>query len=157
MDAFALANESADRVSNLAGLHHVQHKAAFFAEAYRVLKPDGLVAVADVRRETRPAEWLNGPVDRMTDIGHDGMFVAPGEFSDLLEVSGFVDVQERHEVYDWRFGDWEELVAFVCGLFRLTEASYQEVERTIPQYLNVYRENGRVSLGWELTYATGRK
>ena len=157
MDAFGLADASIDRVSNLAGLHHVERKASFFAEAYRVLKPGGLVAVADVKRDTRPAAWLNGPVDRMTDIGHDGKFVATGEFSALLDEAGFIDIQERHETYTWPFSDWFELIDYVRDLFRLSKAARADIERDVSHFLEVRRDKDSVALAWELTYATGRK
>jgi len=157
MDAIALADQTVDRVSNLAGLHHVEHKADFFAEAYRVLKPYGLVAVADVKRNTKPAAWLNGPVDRMTDIGHNGMFVEEGDFSNLLQTAGFTDVREQHEIYMWPFADWSELILFVRDLFRLSRASLYEIEIALPQFLTVSKEGSSVTLEWELTYATGRR
>ena len=99
MDSFPLPDDSVDRVCNLAGLHHVQHKDRFFTEAARVLKPGGRIAVADVRKGTKPATWLNGPVDRFTDIGHDGMFVEAGDFSAMLAAAGFVEIEETHEIY----------------------------------------------------------
>lgn len=157
MDAFGLADCSVDRVANLAGLHHIQHKAAVFAEAWRVLKPGGLVAVADVKRDTRPAAWLNGPVDRMTDIGHDGMFVEEGDFSTLLRGAGFEEIAETHEVYAWDFCDRQEMVSFVRDLFRLTHASLADIESVLPQFLDISERDGSIALGWELTYATGRK
>jgi SAM-dependent methyltransferase len=157
MDALTLADQTADRVSNLAGLHHVERKAAFFAESYRILKPGGLVAVADVKLGTRPATWLNGPVDRMTDIGHQGMFVEAGEFSALLRNAGFSDVEERHEVYKWTFNCWVELVDFTRDLFRLTKASREEIEHAILDYLIVWRDGNSAAFEWELTYASGRK
>jgi len=158
MDAFALADESIDRVSNLVGLHHVERKASFFAEAYRVLKPNGLVAVADVKRSTRPAKWLNGPVDHMTDIGHNGMFVAAGEFSALLQRAGFIEIQERHETYTWGpFREWAELIDYVRDLFRLSRASRENIENEVRDFLKVRRDKDSVALEWELTYASARK
>jgi SAM-dependent methyltransferase len=157
MDNLTLADETVDRVCNLAGLHHVERKADFFAESYRILKSGGLVAVADVKVGTRPAAWLNGPVDRMTDIGHKGMFVEAGEFSNLLRVAGFSDVKERHEIYSWSFDSWIELVGFTRDLFRLTRASRDEIDAAILDHLRVSQNPDSAAFEWELTYATGRK
>ena len=157
MDSLTVGDQTVDRVCNLAGLHHVERKADFFAESFRVLKSGGLVAVADVKVGTRPAAWLNGPVDRMTDIGHKGMFVEAGEFSRLLAEAGFSNVEERHEVYNWSFDGWVNLVDFVRDLFRLTKASRDEIEAAILDHLHVSQDAESAAFEWELTYATGRK
>jgi SAM-dependent methyltransferase len=58
-----LATGSIDGLISVEAAFHFSSRAAFFAEAYRVLRPDGVLALSDVSAERlprRPAELLAG-------------------------------------------------------------------------------------------------
>ena len=63
-ESIPLSDGSVDRVSSLAGLHHLPDKQIFFEESARILKSDGRIVVADVQANSKPASSkreLNSP------------------------------------------------------------------------------------------------
>ncbi|NNC89700.1 MAG: class I SAM-dependent methyltransferase [Akkermansiaceae bacterium] len=156
--ALDLDDASVDRVACLAGLHHQEDKLAFFREAHRILRPGGIIAVADGRKDSPPARFLNGPVDRFTEIGHDGMFPADGDLTALLREAGFAAIEENHEEYCWPFPDEATMVSYCRDLFRMHEGSLAEVERAIRDVLGVVPlADGRVGMPWGLLYASATR
>lgn len=152
-----LRDESMDRVSNLAGLHHQEHKDAFFREAFRILKPGGRIVVADVLADSPQDRFLNIAVDRYTPIGHDGMFVQHGDFTALLDAAGFVNIEEEPMSYTWDLPDRETLVSFCKTLFRMDQATLQQAADSIDKYLTVTESETGVHLDWCLVHAAGDK
>lgn len=157
LDHLPLQDRSVDRVACLTGLHHLPSKAAFFGEAARILRPGGLLAVADVLWDTPPARFLNGPCDRYSATGHTGDFLAPGELKQLLSREGFVEITERQESYAWTFPDRRTLVQFCAQLFGLVKATEQEVEVAIDTHLDLQATASGVAMAWTLAYANARR
>jgi SAM-dependent methyltransferase len=155
LERLALATAAVDHVASLAGLHHLDDKGAFFAEARRVLRPGGRLAVADVVEGSDVARFLNGPVDRLSVTGHDGKFLAHGELSTLLGTAGFRDIQEREQRYTWDFPDVSTLVTYFRELFGLLGAGDDEIRAAAAGGLEVDVADGAVRVSWGLVYAVG--
>ncbi|MBY6192912.1 class I SAM-dependent methyltransferase [Marinobacter hydrocarbonoclasticus] len=145
----------ADKLGSLAGLHHLSHseRRCVFSEAFRVLKPGGVIAVADVLADTKIASFLNGPVDRYTSTGHDGLFFSDGEFSDLFASAGFKVASEQYHEFAWSFPDEATMVHFMTQIFGLTKACPDTVYREVTNSLDVRADATGVHVGWGLLYA----
>jgi cyclopropane fatty-acyl-phospholipid synthase-like methyltransferase len=154
-----LATASATKYASLAGLHHLspEDMKATFAEAYRLLQPAGIIAVADVKTCTKQAQFLNGPVDRYTDTGHQGKYFETGKLSEYLRDAEFSNVQEQHHEFDWIFDTQDQMFAFVKMLFGMTKATLDQVAEAINEYLSPHVQIHKATLTWGLTYASGAK
>lgn len=157
LSGLKLPPDSVDRVACLAGLHHQQDKQRFFDEAFRILRPGGLIVIGDVESETAPARFLNSDVDFWSDIGHNGMFFSPGEATGMLAKAGFVDLHEKAYQYTWDFPGYGEMVRFCKTLFRMTKASLADVESALNRHFEILMEPSCARLPWGLVYARGKK
>lgn len=155
LEALPLADVSVDRVGSLAGLHHLDSPAAFFDEAFRVLKPGGRIAVADALDGSPQAVFLNDAVNRLTHTGHEGRFFARGAFAAMLADAGFTDIEERHESFAWTFTSVEQMATYCRTLFGMFKADAAQVRAEIEAVLPVRTIDAGVELGWSLLYASG--
>lgn len=148
-----------DKVASLAGLHHLDESEIqdFFDQSYMAMCDGGVIAVADVMKGTPVAEFLNGPVDKWTETGHDGRFFEKNDFFGFLEKSGFVKISEEHKEFLWVFDDFDGLVDFCRHLFGLVKAKKDEVASVLEELLGVEEFDGGVGLRWSLLYAKAEK
>lgn len=157
LERMPVKNNCIDRVGSLAGLHHLPSKQVFFDEAYRVLRPKGIVAVADVQVKTPAALFLNDTVNRLTETGHKGIFFEQNEMTQNLEAAGFSHCEEELLKCPWLFDKKEHMVKFCTLLFGLINASPAAVLSEIENNLNVSEQGGKIQLDWSLVYAVGQK
>lgn len=157
LEQMPVKNSCIDRVGSLAGLHHLPSKQVFFDETYRVLRPKGIVAVADVQVKTPSALFLNDTVNRLTETGHHGIFFEQNEMTLNLEAAGFSHCTEELLKCPWLFDKKEHMVTFCTLLFGLVNASPAAVLSEIENNLNVSTKGGKIQLGWSLVYAVGQK
>jgi len=154
-DALPLATGAVARVASLAGIHHLGRVQEFFCEAFRILAPGGRFAVADALAGSPAARWLDGPVDRLSDIGHDGRFPAANDLAQMLRAAGFSDVEETTRAYTWDFPDLDALAWFCKRLFRLQRADEAEVRGAVLDTLRVTSDDAGVHMEWGLAFAAG--
>jgi SAM-dependent methyltransferase len=150
-----LPDASLDRVACLAGLHHQVRKLDFFREAARILRPQGRLVVADVLDGSPPAQFLNIAVDRYTELGHNGVFLQPGEVSQWMSDVGLVDIHEEYIEFTWDLPSLPALVEFCHMLFRMDRATLPQVREEIDRYLTYNVSFEGAHLHWSLIYASG--
>ena len=145
-DCLTLKPGSVDRVGSLAGLHHEENREIFFRQAFDVLKPSEILAVADVMAGTATAEFLNGPVDKFSSTGHKGMFFEEGELAGHLKKAGFVNIEEKHHHFTWDFPDWPALIFFSRNLFGLSKASDDQIQNILKEFFCITSDSSGVHL-----------
>jgi SAM-dependent methyltransferase len=123
------ADESLDFVIGSRGFHHVTLSArtAAFAEAWRILKPGGVVLVVDFEEESPTARWYSEGLDTYTNTGHRYPHFRREDFMRLLTDAGFDDASV-FEIYDpFRFwadtaeGARNTLLEHVVGMFGMVK------------------------------------
>ena len=155
--AIALADASLDHAASLAALHHLDDTESYVQEVFRVLRPGGRFGVAEAHSDSATAHFLNGAVDRLTETGHAGRFVADGELATRLAEAGFVNVGERYREFTWDFPDEGTMVRYCHVLFGLVKARPEEVARVLARDLGFAVDAQGAHLRWSLVYAVGTK
>lgn len=151
LEAIDIADETIDAIISLAGLHHVVDRATVFNELRRILKPDGVLCIADVRLGSDVDRFLNVFVDQYNSLGHEGWFIDRG-FKQALTSARFAIEKNQVIPYSWNFHDVEEMVRFCILLFGLDDATPDTVHAGIEHYLGYTTDSAGCQMNWELEF-----
>lgn len=148
---FGVTDNTFDRVICMAALHHVEDRIGFFCEIKRVLKPTGVLLLADVLASSQQAIFLNGFVNKYSSLGHHGDFLQQRRETTELQNLGFSTKTSMRQ-YNWLFAN--ELVAheYLRLLFHLDlDPSPVELTQQLTE-IGFTVEKDRAMLPWSLTF-----
>ena len=151
-----LTTATIDRVISLAGLHHVKHQIEFYREAYRLLKPKGMIGIVDVLLGSNVDGFLNIFVDAHSAMGHQGDFLGKHTLSEL-SVAGFEITHAALQKYTWQFDSVASMVRCCKLLFGIDRADDANILTGIEQFLGYKIERDRCLMNWELYFIQGVK
>jgi cyclopropane fatty-acyl-phospholipid synthase-like methyltransferase len=146
-----LPSNHLDRIVSLAGVHHFEDQPAFYQEAYRLLKPNGLFILADVQENTPVAHFLNHFVHRYNSNGHRGQFLNEKTRSHLQQ-KGFSLRKIQLSSVPWRFQTLPQMTQFCQQLFGLDLATPEQILNGLSTYLGYQYLKGEYRLNWELLF-----
>lgn len=144
-----LADHSVDYIVSLAGLHHEPSLPRVFDEMHRLLKPGGMVVLADVAVDTAPARFLNGFVAENCPLGHDGRFLDE-QTAPALSAAGLTIADDRMVEVPWSFRNLDEAGEFCRHLFGMTGRSAPETAEAMEREIGFDVEDGKPRLRWTL-------
>ena len=139
-------DNSIDKVVSLVSLHHAtdEERQQFYKEAYRILKPGGVLIIGDVEKNSKQDRWLNVFVNKYNQ--HNGKFWSK---EDVLLINGFECCVETVN-YRWDSKNYNELVDFSKHLFGLKTVSDKEIRIGLEEYLDA----SELGFEWSLIYFT---
>ena len=134
-------SQTFDYATNQFSYHHIQDQPAFVGEVFRVLKPGGRFVMVNIDPWSMPQWVIYRYFPRARDLDHQD-FLMPGAFTDLMQATGFADVQVSHQ----RQRTCESLMDFlayarqrhrISQLLAVSDADYEagihRLERQIKQ------------------------
>lgn len=120
-DLFMTRTNSVDAVLFAYGTHHVpvQERLQSFEEAWRVLRPGGVLIFHDFEENTPAARWFEKVVDRYTITGHKHAHFTQGDVRNYFTDAGF-DV---------------ELITTIDDSFQFTASTRKAAHRAATEFM----------------------
>ncbi|HEX2094148.1 MAG TPA: methyltransferase domain-containing protein [Longimicrobiaceae bacterium] len=126
MDAawLAVGSGTADAVLAIESAQHFDTREAFFAETHRVLRPGGVLALADMLFENADpiGPWM---------LPHDNRVTTVAGYARALEDAGFTEV----EVRDVTDVTWRPYCAAMRSVFGGHEDALRAIEQSLARYV----------------------
>src|SRR3989338_2268498 len=164
---FELSNESVDKVSSIATLHHYDDRSnetgtngreKAIKEFYRILKKEGKLIIGDVAQGTpsqRHFDSIDNPID-CAPLGHPHDFLTERLARELCSKAGFRNVKFKIEKVPWEFESEKQAQQFLHTIHN-AKCSPQESFEHAKKTLKWWKEGNKFYLGWELFYLMAEK
>lgn len=149
VEAVDARDGSADAIVSLAGLHHAPDLLAIFRECYRLLRPGGMLVVADVAEGSPPDRFLNIYVHENNPTGHEGRFLDDAT-APLLREAGFGIVGDALVPVPWRFAGAADAGSYCASLFGIEGRDPVEVADAMTKIVGTAADAGGFRVDWSL-------
>jgi SAM-dependent methyltransferase len=149
IETVPLPDASADALMCLAGLHHAPDFEIIFREMHRLLRPNGLLVIADVAAGTAADFFLNEYVHNNSAMGHNGIFL-DAMIAPQLERAGFRLAQDAQLATPWRFASRTAAGHFCANMFGIESKSPDDVAAALDDIIGLKAAAGGVELNWSL-------
>jgi ubiquinone/menaquinone biosynthesis C-methylase UbiE len=144
-------DNSIDYVLSLAGLHHTEDKSDLFQQINRILKPGGHCILADARKGSKTAIFLDGWMAQNNSMGHKGWYFDQLT-EDELASSGLSISKVESKDYHWNFASITQAAKYCQLMFGIDKASLCEIEEALMEHLGGITEETSFSLNWQLEF-----
>ena len=151
LDDTDLESASIDAVVSMAGLHHVEDRAAVFNEIYRILKPGGQFCIADVEKGSKIDRFLDVFVNQHNSMGHEGQFIDNHFRRDVINANFDIEFDESIP-YTWNFADREKMVHYCTLMFGLDKATPEQVLEGIRSCQGYTETATGCKMNWKLRF-----
>lgn len=157
-DLDGITAESYDALLAVVPFHHAnaQEKQRYVAGAWQVLKPGGVLAIAEVEENSAEHQFLDGFINAHTASGHCGAYPNEG-FTEVLIHQGFAQVSTAIQACPWLFHSEVELHAYLSKLFGLTPMPVEVLISALKACLGLTYQDGKIAMNWSLRYFRGIK
>lgn len=151
LDELVLETGSVDVAMSLAGLHHIEDQRPIYRELHRVLRPQGRLALGDVREGSAVDRFLNEFVHEHSQLGHVGLFFNEEKPAEV-EAMGFRVLRCEVRSYRWHFPDRKRMAWYCQRLFGIDLIGIEEISRGIEKILGFEEDNDGCHMHWELMF-----
>jgi len=162
-----LPDESVDKVSTIASLHHYDNykenkgfkgRKKIINEFYKILKKGGLLVIGDVADKTPPQKYfyaIDNPV-HCYPSGHPHDFPDEERIVKICKQVGFKNIKFKIVNVPWQFENEKKAALFINKLHN-AKCSPEESLNLAKKYLAHWHKNGVFYLEWQLFYLAAEK